>query len=219
MPICDQCGGQIEFRYMDGRPTPIHVNGGWCPGSRMTGGGGRTSSSAPFRSVESYVDPNALCPICGASVFYYQSPTGGRLFFDALGWPWPKHPCTDKPAAQSRAVISPRHKIGSGKTLRGADGRTLDVYEIDTMRRVPAGWNIKFRRLRDPAVFWVHLNDAKLKLEKLKESDLRNAPSFIVAASVKGHPTRVAQFICARLRKVVSLELSKITVPIDRPAG
>jgi len=28
-------------------------------------------------------------------VFFYQSPHGSRVFFDDLGPPWPKHPCTD----------------------------------------------------------------------------------------------------------------------------
>ncbi len=46
-------------------------------------------------TYESYVIPNAWCPVCDASVFFYQSPDGGRVFFDELGPPWPKHPCTD----------------------------------------------------------------------------------------------------------------------------
>lgn len=44
---------------------------------------------------ESYVNPNAACPVCGEAVFFYQSPHGSRVFFDELGPPWPKHPCTD----------------------------------------------------------------------------------------------------------------------------
>ena len=44
----------------------------------------------------SYVNPNAACPVCRKPVFFYQSPNGGRVFFDALGPPWPKHPCTSK---------------------------------------------------------------------------------------------------------------------------
>lgn len=42
-----------------------------------------------------YVCYNARCPVCHANVFFYQSPYGGRVFFDELGPPWPKHPCTD----------------------------------------------------------------------------------------------------------------------------
>lgn len=52
-----------------------------------------------FTTVASFTNPNARCPVCGESVFYYQSPYGGRVFFDDLGPPWPKHPCTsfDRP--------------------------------------------------------------------------------------------------------------------------
>ncbi|MCC6925118.1 YXWGXW repeat-containing protein [Novosphingobium sp.] len=39
--------------------------------------------------------PNANCPVCGARVFFYQNDFGSRVFFDDLGPPWPKHPCTD----------------------------------------------------------------------------------------------------------------------------
>jgi hypothetical protein len=41
-----------------------------------------------------YVNPNSKCPVCGAAVYYYESPYGGRVFFDSLGPPWPRHPCT-----------------------------------------------------------------------------------------------------------------------------
>jgi len=46
--------------------------------------------------IDSYTTPNARCPVCGDNVFFYQSPYGGRVYFDELGPPWPKHPCTDK---------------------------------------------------------------------------------------------------------------------------
>ena len=54
----------------------------------------------PFVTYPSYVNPNARCPVCGADVYFYQSPYGGRVFFDDLGPPWPKHPCTDNPVVQ-----------------------------------------------------------------------------------------------------------------------
>lgn len=47
--------------------------------------------------------PNSKCPCCGESVFYYQSPYGGRVFFDDLGPPWPKHPCTSGDITQTVA--------------------------------------------------------------------------------------------------------------------
>lgn len=44
-----------------------------------------------------FVDPNAKCPVCKATVFYYENTRGSRVFFDDLGPPWPKHGCTDNP--------------------------------------------------------------------------------------------------------------------------
>ena len=41
----------------------------------------------------SYTNPNALCPICGKKVFFYQNSNGSQVYFDELGKPWPKHGC------------------------------------------------------------------------------------------------------------------------------
>lgn len=61
-------------------------------------------SLAPaYRTLSSYTNPNALCPVCHEPVFFYQSPDGGRVFFDELGPPWPKHPCTDHSGVRSSA--------------------------------------------------------------------------------------------------------------------
>ena len=54
-------------------------------------------------TVASYINPNAHCPVCGKSVFFYRSPYNGRVFFDDIGWPWPKHGCTDKGYEPRRA--------------------------------------------------------------------------------------------------------------------
>jgi hypothetical protein len=70
--------------------TLAPVSGGWAKDSRGT--------------VESYVNPNAHCPVCGASVYFYRSPYDGRVFFDDLGWPWPKHRCTDNSREPRRAT-------------------------------------------------------------------------------------------------------------------
>ena len=52
--------------------------------------------------------PNAHCPVCGLKVFFYESPYGGRVFFDDLGPPWSRHPCTSsghRGCAVSRVAI------------------------------------------------------------------------------------------------------------------
>jgi uncharacterized small protein (DUF1192 family) len=59
-----------------------------------------------------WVNPNAKCPVCGCAVFFYCSPDGGRVYFDELGPPWPKHPCTDHARATQKGsaerTASPR---------------------------------------------------------------------------------------------------------------
>jgi len=48
----------------------------------------------PIQSF-SFTVPNARCPVCSENVFFYQNHHGSRVYFDQLGPPWPKHPCTD----------------------------------------------------------------------------------------------------------------------------
>jgi hypothetical protein len=44
-----------------------------------------------------FVNPNAKCPVCSMPVFFYSNSYGSKVYFDDLGPPWPKHPCTDNP--------------------------------------------------------------------------------------------------------------------------
>lgn len=67
---------------------------GWCMKSGGSASRPRIQAAKPIPTYESLLIPNAVCPVCGASVYFYQSPFGGRVFFDDLGPPWPKHPCT-----------------------------------------------------------------------------------------------------------------------------
>jgi hypothetical protein len=104
MATCQYCGEEIHFRNVDGRCVPIHPGGGWSCGG--------TASAAPIRSSPSifcsspdraYIvrtwptedfTRETACPVCGASVFFVRH-NGGSVWFDNLGWPWPKHPCMD----------------------------------------------------------------------------------------------------------------------------
>jgi hypothetical protein len=69
---------------------------------------------AQHRATESFtsnhVNPNAECPVCGALVFFYQNEFGSRVYFDELGPPWPKHPCTENfPARDPAGPVSIQH--------------------------------------------------------------------------------------------------------------
>ncbi|QCQ97762.1 hypothetical protein [Brevundimonas sp. SGAir0440] len=61
-------------------------------------------SSAPDEHRVQFVNPNARCPVCGVGVYFYRSENGGSVYFDSLGWPWPKHPCMDR--GETRSVIA-----------------------------------------------------------------------------------------------------------------
>jgi hypothetical protein len=99
-------------------------------GRRQIGAGPRSYAMPwgipPIRaSYESYTIPNARCPVCGASVFFYQSPDGGRVFFDELGPPWPKHPCTDhrsRPGPLSAVAVATLTSMGSPAWAWKMDG-------------------------------------------------------------------------------------------------
>lgn len=72
--------------------------------------------SGKYETLRSYTIPNAPCPVCGENVFFYRAESGGSVFFDSLGPPWPKHPCTDKagPAKKSRNRASAVRFVSEG---------------------------------------------------------------------------------------------------------
>lgn len=87
---------------------------GWCEKRR----GGRPPAPKPKPpprlTFQQITIPNASCPVCGARVFFYQNDYGSRVFFDELGPPWPKHPCTDNSMPKGRT-----QKVGKAPVLRG----------------------------------------------------------------------------------------------------
>jgi hypothetical protein len=73
---------------------------------------GRSSNTVARRLMElevsdkvasAYIVPNATCPVCGDRVYFYRNEFGSRVYFDDLGPPWPKHPCTDSAAYTERS--------------------------------------------------------------------------------------------------------------------
>ena len=88
---------------------------------------------------DSYVNPNARCPVCGASVYLYQSPFGGRVFFNELGPPWPKHGCTDRAAALKVPVLGNVSRATASKSLPPYAPGTWRPphYQADGQKRLP----------------------------------------------------------------------------------
>jgi hypothetical protein len=108
MATCDICGKQINFKTIDGQVIPMHNCTGHWPSKRdsLFKSNERIIQEKQRRAkklIRSRTTPNANCPECGAKVFYYENEHGSRVFFDELGPPWPKHPCTDTSLNSSEA--------------------------------------------------------------------------------------------------------------------
>lgn len=77
-------------------------------------------------------EPNATCPVCGARVYFWQNQAGSRVWFDALGKPWPRHPCLSLPTFRwsnrrehvLRARTSAEGPVSAPRKVevRGSDG-------------------------------------------------------------------------------------------------
>jgi hypothetical protein len=80
------------------------------------------------------VSPNASCPVCGAPVYFFQSENGGRVFFDDLGPPWPKHQCTDHQLTRKNTVLAPT--MPSAPAPGASTWRTLQHVVIKHTRGV-----------------------------------------------------------------------------------
>jgi hypothetical protein len=71
----------------------------------------RPKLNVNWAHTTSHTIPNASCPVCSAKVFFYRSPDGGAVFFDDLGPPWPKHPCTSNEAhRQVERILQDRNQ-------------------------------------------------------------------------------------------------------------
>lgn len=77
-----------------------------------------------------FVNPNAVCPVCKATVFYYQNDRGSRVFFDDLGPPWPKHGCTDNPRLSVTTISGRPRPRARGMRLELAEAASfLGIYD------------------------------------------------------------------------------------------
>lgn len=202
--FCQYCGDEIEFRYVNGVLIPLHATGG-CSRSTQS-----SSQNRPFTTNESYVNPNAKCPVCGETVFYYQSSHGGRVFFDALGWPWPKHACTDNPKAQNDYVPLPDRR-GRQPWLRDSTGNILQIFKLSEKPSPRSSEISCFNAILQNASTRRTLNVILRAPQSLDISvdDLVNAPAFIVHPR-DGNISFFVDFICGRTKGIVRLVGTKI---------
>jgi hypothetical protein len=96
--------------------------------------------------------------VCGAAVYFWSNAEGSRVYFDEMGPPWPKHPCTDiRFIASARVDPRPAYRMGSmpGQTAHALDFRQRfaaappQAYEIEDVF-----WNGYASRLHVRRVGW-----------------------------------------------------------------
>lgn len=100
---------ELIFRNIGGRVVPIHVETERHPDALSISRyqvPKRPFDPKAYATERAFVNPNAVCGQCGASVYYYEHPNGARVLFDQLGPPWPKHPCYEAGQAINRTVIT-----------------------------------------------------------------------------------------------------------------
>ena len=101
MSQCWECDQEIVFRYINGVCTPIHGSG-QC--------GEYRKKAVRFK-----------CRKCSKDVFYVEH-NGGRVWFDELGWPWPKHGCFE-PNQPVTPAIDQRDNPGALASRYDRQGR------------------------------------------------------------------------------------------------
>lgn len=166
----------------------------------------KPTNQKPFTSLQSYVNPNAHCPVCGDPVYFYQSPTGGRIFFDDLGWPWPKHGCTDNPLAQKAKLTRLTPKVNRPFACRR--GETLSLYQIATLSQADDVVHIKFASIRNRLiVINCYIETENLAGQEILIDDLKMAPSFVIRTY---DDYRLVEFISHRKKCVVDMKMPRV---------
>jgi len=124
------------------------------------------------------------CPVCGAAIFFHTNGNGDAVFFDDLGWPWPKHGC-----------LSREDSIRRVPTLSNTD----TFRELVEMVRVPTSMGsirehaaISFsRRMVGNELVGVVLSVVSRKLRVKGERSLLSVFAVILHLSKRGGVVRL----------------------------
>ena len=138
-----------------------------------------------FQHSESFTNPNAQCPVCGKRVFYYEHPNGAKVYFEYLGPPWPKHPCTDNPTIlrQKPKLITSQNlktnKRKEPKQIWEDNGwepcRIVNVKETQVGIGAPKGLHIKAVTLLRQDRIDFDLTYAKMKKLRVNKTSINKA--------------------------------------------
>lgn len=96
-----------------------------------------TTGELAEKKLHSSLVPNARCPVCNAVVFYFCNSYGSSVFFDQIGKPWPKHPCTDLAYVRNKTgqIIEPLIREKALDVYRDIfSGQTIVLRVAERMR-------------------------------------------------------------------------------------
>ncbi|WP_198588757.1 hypothetical protein [Alloalcanivorax profundimaris] len=127
------------FRTIDEIVRPIEKHDEKSYMARLAYDRDRHALSWQYRDRRSFLKPNARCPACGQLVWFYKSPDDGRVYFDEIGPPWPKHPCTD-----SRSDKDCYRKVSGRTFLENAKRSRRRYHNAKNIRWYSAGWRPAF---------------------------------------------------------------------------
>lgn len=182
--------------------------------------------------------PNANCPVCKSKVFFYSSPYGGRVFFDALGPPWPKHPCTDNGRAVVIRNISEIDNFPV-KTFSGTKGDwqpflclsvtkvgfKKDIFEITgDLNGITKTFFTRVTGLSDKYPYFVKENDGEARLSTFMEcgKTLENFEFIVnvylseIQGGLAGTPREPRKVIKIRSNKKSQQKIKKITKALPK---
>lgn len=74
-------------------------------------------TSLPYTTSNTYP---TTCPCCSKSVYFYKNDNGSRVFFNSVGWPWPKHLCkgmSEFVKQEKRSLAKQRKKARRKKSM------------------------------------------------------------------------------------------------------
>ncbi|TYB91846.1 hypothetical protein FXF53_29315 [Micromonospora sp. WP24] len=158
-------------------------------------------------------------------MFFYSNEHGSRVFFDEVGPPWPKHPCTDNSSYRERSLTPvgrsapTRHSFVKAKSLKHLDGivnrRLTSVglsawspYSLLKLEIEDSETRLTLRRLHtlQPATSWTATSEVPLvaddvvfiKAQQMSYFDISRGEAVTVSVNHVG--TTSAIRVRARLR-------------------
>jgi len=126
---CRFCGGTLRFRLIDGTVRPLR---GTCSCPQP---GGPTKPLLQDKFCW-----RTECRFCGRRPVFFVRHNGGSVFFDELGYPWPKHDCLHGDDSVLERI---RRSV---KNIPGI--RAADLYQVLESNYVPSA-RVLAVRLRD----------------------------------------------------------------------